>query len=124
MAETENGAADAALNEDTEIAEAAGESVEEAAEVAGKSVAAGLVKEAEAAALNLKYVKRSLRRLGELSDIEKAELGDAMEEVLAQYGKIQPLYKSTKERLLAVAKALGACLAALALVAGGVQFSL
>lgn len=108
----------------TEAAEVALESVIDTEEVAGKSVAAEIIAEAEAAAANLKYVKRSLRRLDELSDIEKAELGDAMEEVLAQYGKIQGLYQSTRERLLAVAKALGACLAALALVAGCVQFFL
>ena len=108
----------------TEAAEVASESVIDTEEVAGKSVAAEIIAEAEAAVANLKYVKRSLRQADELTEIDKDELADAMEEIAAQYSKIQGLHQSTRERLLAVAKALGACLAALALVAGCVQFFL
>lgn len=114
-------------------AEVAVESVETAAKVALESVEseakvalenAEIISEAEAAVVNLKYVKRNLRQIEELSDLEKAELADAMEEVLAQYSKIQPLYRSTKERLLAAAKVVGACLAVAAVLAGYFKFFL
>lgn len=108
-----------------ENAETALESAE-AEEDAAVACGGDAVVSAEAAVASLKSVKETLRRLDceeeELSDYDKAGLSDAMEEVLAQYGKVQGLYKSAKERLLDTTKLVGASLALIAVAAGFIKF--
>ena len=82
-----------------------------------------IITEAEAAVANLKLVKRGLRQT-ELTDLEKAELMDAMEEIAVQYGKIQGLYQTTKERIVKVAKMIGGCLVVAVVVFGVVKLGL
>ena len=79
-----------------------------------------IIAEAEAAVANLKLVKRALRQT-ELTDLEKEELTDAMEEIAVQYGKIQGLYQTTKERLVKVAKVIGGCVVVAIVVFGVIK---
>ena len=99
------------------------ESVTEAEEVVGKSAGDEIIAEAEAAVANLKLAKRGLRQT-ELTDLEKEELTDAMEEIAVQYGKIQGLYQTTKERLIKVAKVIGVCVVVAVIVFGVVKLVL
>lgn len=105
------------------VTEVVTESVTEAEEVVGKSAGDEIIAEAEAAVSNLKFVKRGLRQT-ELTDLEKAELTDAMEEIAVQYGKIQGLYQTTKERIVKVAKVIGGCLVVAVVVFGVVKLVL